>query len=617
MMSKALGVLGARLETRLQLGYSLVPISLSLSFSIVSIMSTSSNDDDAILVDRDDVSNYNPEQILPQPPETIQKIRSWLQPTLYDIAGGEYRKHLASHVAGTGAWLTSSATYQDWLEGSEHGLLWIRGIPGSGKSVMAAKLIDEIAQANPGSPVLFFFFRQIIEANHVPQALLRDWMDQILVYSPPLQEQLRSYVQTNRPIESISMEDMWADLRTAFARLPGKVFCVADALDEVDRGHDPFLDALGALGQWRPGKVKVLVTSRPVPCVEGPLRKTPCLHLRLQENLVDVDISTFVQHTLSNSTIPRNDWPVITNAVPGRANGLFLYAKLAMDAFLEPSADVNAVLSQLPADLNALYTDLLNEHARRSGVAASIQHLILQSVTHATRPLRLLELAEMIRVNSLDYSKRDLRATKDLVRIACGPLLEILADETVSVVHHSLTEYLRGTTRPDDGSGYPILEMGPTHTQLALACLRYLRAGCFDGVEIKIKDDDDGIDSDDFGMRYARVRRDEKLAPKAEAQLRLKHPFFEYASSNWHHHVNRSEAAGYDQAEVNRELRGFLGNGRSMKAWLQIKWPGQDQDARLVTQLHIAAKAGLVSYTRELLKTMEVDVRDVYGKTPL
>ncbi|RMJ27427.1 hypothetical protein PHISP_01683 [Aspergillus sp. HF37] len=581
-------------------------------------MSTSSDDGDAIVVNRDDVSNYNPEQILPQPPETIQKIRSWLQPTSYDIAGGEYRKHIASHVAGTGAWLTSSATYQDWLNGSEHGLLWIRGIPGSGKSVMAAKLIDEIAQSNPGSPVLFFFFRQIIEANHVPQALLRDWMNQILVYSPPLQEQLRSYVTTNRPIESISMEDMWEDLRTALARLPGKVFCVADALDEVDRGHDAFLDALGALGQWRPGKVKVLVTSRPVPRVEGPLRKTPCLHLRLQENLVDVDISIFVQHTLSNSSIPRNDWPVITNAVPGRAYGLFLYAKLAMDAFLEPGADVEAVLSQLPADLNALYTDLLNEHARRSRVAASIQHLILQSVTHATRPLRLLELAEMIRVNRLDDSTRNLRATKDLVRIACGPLLEILADETVSVIHHSFTEYLRGTTRPDDGTGYPILEMGPTHTQLALACLRYLRSGCLGTVEIKIKDDNDGNDSDDICTgRYIRARRDEGPVPEAEVQLRLKHPFFEYAASNWHHHVNRSEAAGYDQAEANRELRDFLGHDRSMKAWLQIKWPRHDLGALRVTQLHIAAKAGLVSYTKELLKNMEADVCDVYGKTPL
>ncbi|KAH6884532.1 putative ankyrin repeat protein, partial [Thelonectria olida] len=574
--------------------------------------SDSDSDLDAVVIDRDDISNYNPEQILPETPETIQAIRSWLEPTSYDIAGGEYRKHLASHVAGTGAWLTSTDTYQQWLQSEEHGLLWIKGIPGSGKSVMAANLIHEIADANPGCPVLFFFFRQIIEANHEPEALLRDWMDQVLDYSPPLQKQLKTYVKARRSIDSVSMEDMWKHLKMAFAGLPGRVFCVADALDEMDRGHDAFLQALGALGQWRPGKVKVLMTSRPVPSVEVPLRKIPCLHLRLQESLVDLDISTYVQFALSQSAIPKSNWQVIADAVPGRANGLFLYAKLAMDAFLEPGVDITQVLSHLPADLNVLYTDLLKEHAQRSGVAADIQHLILQSVTHATRPLRLLELAEMIKVNSPDGSTRDLKATKDLIRAACGPLLEILADETVSVIHHSFTEYLKGTTRSNDSTGYPILRMGPTHAQLAMACLHYLQAGCLDMVDVNIDGDDGGYNSDydDYDFR----NRD---LPHLEIQLRLKHPFFEYAASNWHHHVKRSDVAGHDQTELNSEIAKFLGDDKNRKSWLQIKWPGREAGAPRVAQLHIAARSGLASYAKELLKDVEVDARDGRGQTPL
>ena len=553
------------------------------------------SDIDVVMIDGDDVSNYNPENILPQNPETIQKIRSWLQPTSYDFVGGEYRKHRASHVAGTGTWLTSSDTYQQWLQSSDHGLLWIRGIPGSGKSVMAARLIDNLVTSNPRSPVLFFFFRQIIEANHEPQALLRDWLDQVLQYSPPLQLQLMTYLKDGRPIESLSMDDMWKDLRMALASLPNKVFCIVDALDEMDRGHETFLEALGALGQWQPGKVKVLMTSRPVPRVEGPLRKSLCLRLRLEENMVDRDISTYVQHTLSQSNIPHSGWQVIADAVPGRANGLFLYAKLVMDAFLQPGADINTVLSQLPKDLNFLYTDLLKEHAQRSGVAPSIQHLILQSVTHATRPMRLLELAEMIRLLSPDGATRDLKATKDLVRAACGPLLEILPDETVSVIHHSFTEYLKGTTRPgDDGSGYPILQMGEAHEQLALACLCYLCCGPLDAV------------GDDFVSGVVE-------------RARLEHPFFEYAFSNWDHHIRNSEAAGHDQSKINAQLRtGFLGHERNMDLWQQMRWPGDDiRNTQLFTQLHIAAHLGLLSYTRELLQNVEADPRAENGTTPL
>ncbi|KAJ4327890.1 hypothetical protein N0V84_001701 [Fusarium piperis] len=559
---------------------------------------TVDSDIDVEMIDHDDISNYNPEQILPESPENIQKIRSWLEPTSYDNVGGEFRKHQAAHVAGTGAWLTSSTTYQEWLQSEEHGLLWIKGIPGSGKSVMAANLINEIAASNSGCPVLFFFFRQIIHANHEPQALLRDWLDQVLDYSPPLQKKLKTYLR--RTIDSISMEDMWKDLKMALENLPGKAFCIADALDEMDQGNNDFLSALGDLGSWRPKTVKVLITSRPVPTVEDPLRLTPCLHLRLEEKKVDEDISKYVQYTLSNSAIPKSEWEVIMNAVPGRANGLFLYAKLAMDAFLEQGANITEVISRLPADLNVLYTDLLKEHARRSGVAEEIQHLILQAVTHASRPLRLLELAELIKVVSPDGSTRDLKTTKNLIRAACGPLLEILADETVSVIHHSFTEYLKGTTRSEDDPGYPILQRGPTHAALATSCLHYLQAGSLDSVSM------------DKPQRHSSWEQQESGQPLG-LESRLQHPFFEYAINNWAHHANRSEAAGYDQTALNVEIGKLLGNKDNRRRWLRMEAPGYES----LTPLHVAAKEGLISYTKEVLQTSEVDTLSRYGQTPL
>ncbi|VUC28183.1 unnamed protein product [Clonostachys rosea] len=539
-------------------------------------------DSDMGILTHDDIRDYNPEQILPQPAEQIKRIRDWLKPTPYDVVGGEFRKHLVSHAPGTGDWLTSSATYQEWLHGQDHGLLWIRGIPGSGKSVMAARLVDELAQRYPGCPVLYFFFRQIIDANHEPQALLRDWMDQILEYSPPLQKQLLQHVNGNRTTNSISMEDMWADLRVALSSLPGKVVCIADALDEMDQGNDTFLQALGSLGQFMPAKVKVLITSRPVPSVEGPLRKTPSLHVRLQENLVDVDISTYVDLMLAKSSIPESYWKVIQEAVPGRANGLFLYANLAMDAFLEPGADIASVIGQLPVDLNALYTDLLNEHAHRSGVEHQVQHLILQAVTHATRPLRLLELTDLVMVANPDKTARNVKDTKNLIRAACGPLLEILADETVSVIHHSFTEYLKGTTRMGDFSGYPILSVGPTHTQLALACLHYLQSGCLGGPE-------DPEDDNTYSSNSKTV------------QSRLKYPFLEYAAKNWYHHARQSNNAGQSQAEMNVQIRNFLSMGDKARNWLPIESYELPKVLGNYLHLHVPAKTGLISYFRETL----------------
>lgn len=152
--------------------------------------------DDTVVIDRDDISNFNPEQILPESPEVIQKLRTWLRPTDYTTDSSDYHKHLSCHVTGTGSWLTSGGVYRQWSEGDEHGLLWIKGIPGSGKSVLAAHLVDELSQSHPGVPVLYFFFRQIIDANHKPEDLVHDWLDQILKFSPPLQKRLKEVMET-------------------------------------------------------------------------------------------------------------------------------------------------------------------------------------------------------------------------------------------------------------------------------------------------------------------------------------------------------------------------------------------------------------------------------------
>lgn len=580
------------------------------------LLTMSGSETDVSIIDRDDVSNYNPENILPVSIEEIKIIREWLEPTSYAIAAGEFRKHLASHSPGTGQWLTSTDGYRRWLQENECGLLWIKGIPGSGKSVHTAKLIDDLGKANPGCPVLFFFFRQIIAANHNPQALLRDWMDQVLKYSPPLQHKLLTYIKDEISLSSLSTSDLLKDLQMAFRALPDKVFCIADALDEMDTGNDTFIQTLGSLSQWRPTKVKVLVTSRPIPRLEIPMRQTPALHIRLEERLVDVDISTYVHTLLSQSKIPQSEWSVIVNAVPGRANGIFLYAKLAMEAFLEPGVDIRAVLANLPADLNVLYTDLLREHARRSGISPSVQHLLLQSVTHATRPLRLLELAEMCRVTEGPGLGQDLRAIKDLIRTACGPLLEILPDETVSVVHHSFTEYLNGVTRSEHDHGYLVLLPGPSHAKLALSCLRYLlMTQCLDEVEITIDDSDETEGFGDEPYDHTKSKR----IPHHICELRMKFPFFEYATSNWHVHIRNSEAVCHPQDGINEVLEQFLSIGRSVKAWLEVTWPGYASNARKFSVLHLAGRYGLVAYTRKLVADWsdDIDTCDITGKTPL
>ncbi|RSL46418.1 hypothetical protein CEP53_010331 [Fusarium sp. AF-6] len=556
---------------------------------------SSSDDNDVVVVGRDDVSNYNPDNILPESEDTIAKIRQWLRPTEYNLDGSEYRKHLASHLANTGEWLPRLDGYKTWHDNPDHGLLWIRGVPGSGKSVIAATLAHRLSQEDV--PVLYFFFRQIIDANHRPINLLRDWLDQILLYSPPLQAILKEYIDTDRSLDSVSMDELWRHLRMALASIP-LTYCVVDALDEMDQYNDGFVRSLADLGHWRPSSVKVLMTSRPVVSVETPMRGIGYIDIRMEEDLIDIDIAAYVRHCLDGTSISEDDRQQIKQAVPGRANGLFLYAKLAMKAFLEPNVNVSAALEMLPLDMEAMYVNLLQEHARRSGISETTQVLILRWVTHATRPLRLLELADMLKY-VLGGQSTGLKDNKDLVRAACGPLLEILPDETVSVVHHSLTEFLTGTKRPVH-SAYPVLDSISSHSQLAEVCLKYLQSGC-----LQYK----SPDSKRFNQNL----------------MNLNFPFAAYAVDNWHVHVTRSEWNGLQGNPISQQLESFLSDVSIRNTWLRMCLEGSqgiidDEYLGSFSDFHMAAICGLGSYITTLIDQKgqdEIDKGDLEKRTPL
>lgn len=488
--------------------------------------------DDVVVLDQKDLPS-----VLPQSEAVISSIRSWLNPTQYQDDGSEYRKHLASHLKGTGQWAIESPIFQEWRDGKDHGILWIRGIPGAGKSVHAANLIQHLCQDD--CPVLYFFFRHTIQANHRPEAALRDWLAQALPFSPPLQLELKGRVSS--PVDQLTIFELGQLVRLALKHVP-KAYCVVDALDEMDQAAlEPFLQMLDELGQWRPGEVKLIITSRPVAVVERVVRNLRLLDVRLDKELVEPDIKVYLQHRLAQSCVLPDSHSSVANYIIGKADGLFLYAKLAMDAIshLEDDLEVQQALHDLPTDLTDVYSNLLREHLQRTKISPELQMLILQCVTHAVRPLRLLEISDCIVVTQPQHGN-DPGELKGLVRSACGPLLEVLPDETVRVVHHSLTEYLLGIIRPSQNTVSPfmMIDSGQTHACIAMLCLKYLKVCGL--AQIKVKE-----------ATFA------SFGPE-QVEKGIYTPFTNYAVLNWHAHIKKAAACNHDMRELHEYLHELL-----------------------------------------------------------
>jgi ankyrin repeat protein len=440
-------------------------------------------------------------------------------------------------------------------------------------------------------PVLYFFYRHTIAANHQARAALRDWLAQVLEFSPPLQLELKERTQKRNnlgelvggSVETLSISDLFGLLRTALSHV-SKAYIIVDALDEMAQDAlQPFLHHLSDLGEWRPQEIKIAMTSRPVAVVEKTVRGLNVLDVRLDKQRVEFDIAAYVQHRLAKSPIPPEDHHRAAETVMQRCDGLFLYAKLALDHLLEPShGDLDEVLASMPSGLSVVYAKILEEQRSRSDIPAEMQQFMLECVTHATRPLRLLEIADLINVSP---KKGDLGAAKDMARLACGPLLEILPDETVHVIHHSLTEFLNGTVRDynsDTAGAYPVLEAGATHSHLAISCIAYLRGGCLDNVHIE-----------------RRSWYDPLYSPKKQVFP----PFTRYAATNWYVHAQKSARAGHDQTETNKRIQEML-MGEDLEKLGSLARASEDCG---FTPLGLATFFQLTSVTNDLLEAAKLD----------
>ncbi|CAF3597194.1 unnamed protein product [Fusarium graminearum] len=497
--------------------------------------------DDVVVVDQLHIADYNEANILPQEKTTLKRLLKWLNPTKYEGDGSELKKHATSHLQGTSQWLIDSPIFEQWHRGNSHGILWIRGVPGTGKSVLAAKLIAHLASEDV--PVLYFFFRYTIQSNHRPEAALRDWIAQVLPFSPPLQLALKNLTSGDinvGSVENLTMPELWHLLRLALRSI-GKTYCVVDALDEMDHEFmEHFLQVLDQLGNIHPDRVKLIITSRPIATIEKVVRNLRLLDIRLGKDKVDPDILKYLHYRLDQMSLTLEIRDTIVHEVLKKSDGLFLYAKLAMDTISRIETitveTMQEAFDSTPVDLSVMYRNLLQEYMGRTDLPEGLCILVLQLVTHATRPLRLLEIADCIKVTRPQFGQ-DIGILKSLIRTSCGPLLEILPDESVRVVHHSLTEYLFGMTRSSPDKDIPLFEPGPMHNLLSLICLSYLRAGYLDTLKCR-----------NAMLDYMGLNGREHEVP----------PFFIYATNNWHVHTKRSSHQGLPQEEVNSNILSLL-----------------------------------------------------------
>ncbi|KAK4109346.1 hypothetical protein N656DRAFT_716293, partial [Canariomyces notabilis] len=163
-------------------------------------------------------------------------------------------------------WILDNSEFQQWRNSLDSNLLWIKGDPGKGKTMLLCGIIDELQKSTSGTGPLSFFFCQATneQISNAP-AILRGLIYMLLDQQPSLIPHVRKkYKHAGKAL--FEDANRWVALSEIFKNilqdpsLEG-AYLVIDALDECISGRRELLEFIVEMTSTVP-HVKWIVSSR-------------------------------------------------------------------------------------------------------------------------------------------------------------------------------------------------------------------------------------------------------------------------------------------------------------------------------------------------------------------
>jgi Cdc6-like AAA superfamily ATPase len=163
--------------------------------------------------------------------EERQAILNWLTPIDYAAQQSDF---IGRRQAGTGHWLLESAEFKVWVESSNQ-TLFCPGIPGAGKTILTAVVIDNLIDQfhnDPSISIVYIYCNFRRKDEQKLDDLLASLLKQLCDTQPSMPNAIRElYERHSTKRTRPSVDEISAVLQSVVASY-SRVFIVIDALDE-------------------------------------------------------------------------------------------------------------------------------------------------------------------------------------------------------------------------------------------------------------------------------------------------------------------------------------------------------------------------------------------------
>ncbi|KAK4166819.1 NACHT domain-containing protein [Cladorrhinum sp. PSN259] len=345
-------------------------------------------------------------------------------------------------------WVFNNPDFKRWRELPESRLLWIKGNPGKGKTMLLCGIIDGLEQAvRADSHNLAYFFCQATDSRiNNATAVLRGliylltcWQPRLLLYLPE-----NTYASDDAMAWVVLSKALFKILEDPNLKI---TYLVIDALDECVIDQPKLLSLIVQISSVS-ARVRLIASSRNWVQIEKQLAaitQQSKLSLELNAESVTAAVEAFIQHKVLHLSRLKCYDEATENAVhhylASNADGTFLWVALVCQALADPNLRRWQTLDKLhafPPGLDSLYAQMM-KHIDNSD-NADLCKRALATATIVRRPISLYELITLIEMpNDI---KENPQYLEELIRL-CGSFLT-LREQIIYFVHQSAKDFLEG-----------------------------------------------------------------------------------------------------------------------------------------------------------------------------
>ncbi|KAF2116189.1 hypothetical protein BDV96DRAFT_645526 [Lophiotrema nucula] len=389
-------------------------------------------------------------------------VYQWLSAAKYDVDQESCEK-IRRQYPGTGDWLLKKDRFHSWFDPDfcANQLLWLNGIPGAGKTILASLVIEEaikLKQTKHDIAVVFFYCRDQDNTRDTFISVARGLLTQLMQQD----DSLLSYfyeIASRSGQTTLSSPVLAKEILDTATKNCEKLYIIIDGVDECEKEERKDLVSF-LVSVWEALPIDEADSLR---CMfisqdDSAARKdfSTMVALKITTNDVKHDIRSFARvwslKIQSRFDLSDERLQYVEDVVTERADGMFLFAKL-MSAYLYEQSSLGQLEEELipgsfpkgPTRLNELYGRIMRRISTRKDTVKLLGWFVC-----SRRPLKWREIQCAVSIDleeqTVDWKrKRIVFDPKDMF----GSLVEVQADDTVKLVHYSAKRYLTDTKSVD------------------------------------------------------------------------------------------------------------------------------------------------------------------------